>query len=371
MPPAEQDGTGLSLSVSLAGLPQDADLQLTLPGDYADYARVSLGQILETVFPVDEAGRQAVEDKLDVGENPDLPDIYDCFLPVIDQYRRGLCSLKLTTGLDGAAGGPAELSDLVSRHWQPATAGSGDNPPCSRLALTIEPEYCALDYAVAQGYWENSAELLAWLQAHTLLYFLDKHEYRLPAPVDAGQGVALSDTVENLCHRNLLHAAEDTGVEDTGAEDTEAYRITPAGRQFIGALLAETESYIDRFDEFKDVFWDEETGAAEFATGYGDDLRVPVFIAEGLDPVRTVFLLRLYDGALDRFAATWPELIGDAGFFNRILEPVVNRAPAPEELLPAIIEDGYAYTEAQAESAREGQVQARIARQVAGNSPPG
>ncbi len=364
MPPAEQDGTGLSLSVSLAGLPKDADLQLTLPGDYADYARVSLGQLLETVFPADEAARQSVEDKLDVGENPDLPDIYDCFLPVIDQHRRGLCSLKLTTGLEGSDSIPAQLSDLVSRYWQLTPAGSGDNPPCSRLALTIEPEYCALDYAVAQGYWENPAELLAWLQTHTLLYFLDKHEYRLPAPVDAGRGVALSDTVENLCHRNLLHAAEDTGAEDTGA-----YRITPAGRQFIGALLAETESYIDRFDEFKDVFWDEETGAAEFDTGYGDDLRVPVFIAEGLDPVRTVFLLRLYDGALDQFAATWPELIGDADFFNRILEPVVNRAHAPEELLPAIIEDGYAYTEAQAESAREAQVQARIARQVAGNSP--
>ena len=361
LPAPERDGTGLSLSVSLAGLPPDADLQLTLPGDYA---RVSLGQLLETVFPADEAARQAVEDKLDVGENPDLPDIYDCFLPVIDQHRRGLCSLKLTTGLEGSDSIPAQLFDLVSRHWQPPTAGSGDNPPCSRLALTIEPEYRALDYAVAQGYWESSAELLAWLQTHTLLYFLDKHEYRLPAPVDAGRGAALSDTVENLCHRNLLHAAEDTGAEDTGV-----YRITPAGRQFIGALLAETESYIDRFDEFKDVFWDEETGAAEFATGYGDDLRVPVFIAEGLDPVRTVFLLRLYDGGLDRFAATWPELIGDAGFFNRILEPVVNRAPAPEELLPAIIEDGYAYTEARDESDRESQVQARIARQVAGNSP--
>jgi hypothetical protein len=33
-------------------------------------------------------------------------------------------------------------------------------------------------------------------------------------------------------------------------------------------------------------------------------LRVQIFIAEGLDPVRTVFLLRLYDGTLDEFAST-------------------------------------------------------------------
>ena len=89
-----------------------------------------------------------------------------------------------------------------------------------------------------------------------------------------------------------------------GPDEPDPLVITPAGRRFIGALLSETEACIDRFDVFKDVLWDSDTGSAEFDTGYGEDLRVQIFIAEGLDPARTVFLLRLYDGTLDEFAST-------------------------------------------------------------------
>ncbi len=343
----ESDGTGIALSVSLAGLPEDAILQLTLP---ADYSQVSLIQLLESVFPENEADCLVVEELLDVAENPDLPDIYDCFLPIFDQYRSGLCRLKLTT----AAGHQTRLSDITLDHLQPVSAGSGDGPALWGLELTIEPEYQALDYAAAQGYGGDREELLTWLRSCTLLYFLDQHEYRLPAWEAMTENDPLWPIVASLFQRGLLHSSGQTGYSE----------IAPEGRRFIHALLSETEACIDRFDRFKDTFWDEDTGAAEFDTGYGDDLRVQVFIAEGLDPVRTVFLLRLYDGTLDEFASTWPELIGDTDFFNRILEPVVNRCQVPEELLQEIVEDGYAGLEAWAESAREERFQASIARQV-------
>lgn len=349
----EGNGTGLALSLSLAGLPEDAILQLTLP---AVYSHMSLGRLLESVFPEDEADRLPVEELLDVAENPDLPDIYDCFLPVFDQYRSGLCRLKLTA----AAGQQARLSDIAIDHLQPALhpqsapAGSGNSPAPVGLELTIEPEYQALDYAAAQGYGGGREELLAWLRSCTLLYFLDRHEYRLPAWEAMTESDPLRPIAAGLFHQGLLRASGPTGYSE----------IAPEGRRFIQALLAETEACIDRFDLFKDTLWDEDTGAAEFDTGYGADLRVQVFIAEGLDPVRTVFLLRLYDGTLDEFAATWPELIGDTDFFNRILEPVVNRCQVPEELIQEIVEDGYACLEAWAEAAQEERLQANIAREV-------
>ena len=95
-----RDGTNIALWVSRSGMPPDAVLEIALP---VDYARLSLGQLLDAVFPEDEADQLVVEGMLDVAENPDLPDIYDCFLPVIDQHRSGLCYLKLTAG--GGRGG--------------------------------------------------------------------------------------------------------------------------------------------------------------------------------------------------------------------------------------------------------------------------
>ena len=341
-------GLGFALSVSLSGMPPDAVLEIVLPGDYAF---LSLGQLLDAIFPEDEAGQLAVEELLDAAENPDLPDIYDCFLPVIDQHHLGLCHFKLTAG----AGRAVELSDIAADLLQPAPAGvpagSVDNPAHLGLALTIEPEYLPLDYAIAQEYADSEEELLAWLQECTLLYFLDKHEYRLPPLAEISESSPLQPIAAGLFDHGFLASGCETGCPE----------ITPEGRRFIGALLSETEACIDRFNVFKDALWDWDTQSTEFDAGYGDDLRVQVFIAEGLDPVRTVFLLRLYDGTLDEFAATWPDLIGDTGFFNKILEPVVNRCQVPEGVIQEIVDDGYAYLEEQAEAIREERSQAQIA----------
>ncbi len=341
-------GLGFALSVSLAGMPLDAVLEIVLPGDYAF---LSLGQLLDAIFPEDEAGQLAVEELLDAAENPDLPDIYDCFLPLMDQYRSGLCHIKLSAGI----GRTAQLSDLAADLSQQlptaSRSGSLDNPaPCS-LELVIEPEYRPLDYAIEQGYVESQEELLSWLQLCTLLYFLDKHEYRLPPLAEISESSPLQPIAAGLFDCDFLAFGGETGCPE----------ITPEGRRFIGALLAETEACIDRFNVFKDALWDWDTQSTEFDTGYGDDLRVQVFIAEGLDPVRTVFLLRLYDGTLDECAATWPELIGNSGFFDQVLEPVVNRCQVPEEVIQEIVDDGYTYLEEQAEAIREERSQAQMA----------
>ena len=197
-------GAGFVLWMSLSGMPPDASLEIALPGDYA---RLSLGQLLDSVFPEDEDGRLAMEEMLDVVENPDLPDIYDCFLPVFDHYRSGLCLLKLT----GGVGRPVRLSDIASDLLQPVPAAStkfpGEKPASFGLELTVEPEYRPLDYAVSQGYAGSEDELLAWLQSCTLLYFLDKHEYRLPPLTEMSESSPLQPIAKAFLTANSLPLA--------------------------------------------------------------------------------------------------------------------------------------------------------------------
>ena len=367
-----------ALSIFLEGMDPEDDFQVVLP---IGYARNSIGWLLDQVFPADEQGRNTIEAYLNVRANPDLPEIYAVMLQVTEEWRMGLCALSVSTGSDYKL----DLADPASNHLvSPSADGApADGPtvgaplvgalPC--LDLRVAQEYSALEYAVSQGFWQSRDELLDWLRGLTVLYFMDKFEYDLPAP-DPDSGQYPISGVARLQDENLVALCGDTG----------GFYITEDGRGLIGRLLAETESYIEQYDHFKDVDFDEDAGEVRFERSRGVDLRVQVFIAEGLDPIRTVFLLRLYDGAMDEFAPTWPALGGfpallppsfprrretrpgagfagktgretglldDEGFFDKFLEPAVNRYNVPEELIGRVIDAGYAYMEEQHEQARQ------------------
>ena len=102
----------------------------------------------------------------------------------------------------------------------------------------------------------------------------------------------------------------------------------------------------------------------EFGTGRGIDLRVQVFLAEGLDPVRTVFLLRLYDGSMDEYLPVWRTETHDETFFDLILEPAVNRYDVGEPLIGLVVEQGYGYLEERRDQAREQEARRMVRRRV-------
>jgi hypothetical protein len=204
------------------------------------------------------------------------------------------------------------------------------------------------------GFWETREELLEWLRSLTLLYFLDKHEVEIAAPLAGGSGSGLKAAVAALQAKGLI----------SGSPDTQIFGITREGRRFVGRLLDETESYIDRYDHFTDTEFDPDLDAVEFGTGQGVDLRVQVFLAEGLDPIRTVFLLRLYDGSLDDSLSNWEALMDDEAFFESILEPVVNRCHVGETVIGQIVESGYGFMEEREERARELEAQQEILRRL-------
>ena len=320
-------GSYLTVSLQLAGLPADAMLEVRLPREAVDVGR---DELLDWVFPFDEDDRSVIQEAFDLEENPDLPEIYESFLVVVEQSRAGLCRIELT-----------------------------EQSSCD-ISLLLTPVYDALGYAAEHGYDAGEPDLLEWLQLCAAIYFLDRHEVPLPAMGSLVDGDGLKDVIGRILSLGLA------GPSENG----EGCEITGEGRRFIGRLLSETETYIDRYDIFKDVVWDEETGQALFDTGHGDDLRVETFVVEAVDPVRAVFLLRLYDGTLDEYVEDWEKLVGSREFYNRILEPVVDRSVTPPDLLDEIVDQGLSLLEDARQMEAEREFNARIARRV-GDAPGG
>jgi len=333
-------GGPIEVQVSLAGMDPDDVLSVVLP---AKFSGVTVSQLLDHIFPPGEGEQRSVASMFDLRANPDLPDIYAVFLEAFDECRKGRCTLSFS-GDDGL---DLDLSGLVSQQHP-------------RFPIQITQQYRAIEFATQTVFWRNKEELLEWLQLLTVLYFLDKHEVEIPAPPPHGSGPGLIAAVAALQSKDLISCSL----------DTQTFGITEEGRGFIGRLLSETESYIDLYDHFKDTVFNLapalldgdmlEPDTVEFDTGRGVDLRVQVFLAEGLDPFRTVFLLRLYDGALDGFVSTWEGLIDDESFFDSILEPVVYRCEVDESMIGRIVDSGYGYLEERAERARELQAQQEI-----------
>ena len=350
---SEYRDSPLQLRAHLRGMrPEDA-LEVVLPSEYAG---LRIGELLEVVFPEDEEGRSRLEGMFDLRENPDLPEIYGAMLEVLSKWRLGGCCLNLSLA-DGTA---VELSDTTVGLLQPPEPQGSGHPTYPVLNLVMEQEFPTMDHAVQEGYWEDKASLMGWLQSLTLLYFLDKHEFKLSPDPSTETERRLVALAESLVEGRIILPSEETGF----------FRITEYGRGVLGSQIAETESYIDRYDIFKDVAYDEEPGTVEFGSGRGEDLRVQIYIDEGLDPARTVFLLRMYDGTLDEFTRTWQGRIHDESFYNEVLEPVMDHHQVEDDLIGQIIESGFAHVEEEMEAQREKRSNQRILEKVRGTPGP-
>jgi hypothetical protein len=318
---------------------------------------LSVSQLLDRTFPSCAEERQAISAQFDLRGNPDLPDIYAVFLAVCDEWRDWRCALRVTS-TDGA---DVDLTAPVSGLLTTDT----DLP---LTALRLEQRYCALEYAVRRGFSSSRRELLDWMRSLTALYFIDKHEVLLRPGSLPESAPALREALASLLAQGLIAVSPSTEPDDDGrsdvASDAPPCALTPLGRRFIGGLLVETESLIDQYDHYKDTVVDVDREMAEFDTGRGVDLRVEAFLADGLDPIRAVFLLRLYDGAFDHRLRDWQDAIEGEEFYEGILEPVVNRHGATPEAMEAVIESGLSWLEEQQEQARREAAERDILRRA-------
>ena len=354
---------------------QDDLLQVELP---CEFLVGSLSQLLDGVFPSEEAARPEVTERFDLRANPDLPEIYAVFLAVCNEWRDWRCALGVSVD-----GGEVSLDSPAS-----ALVKSAED---SSLWLHLEQRYSPLEYAVRHGLWESRDGLLDWMRSLTALYFLDKHEVSIEAGGAHTVGLGLHRALGSLQEQGLVAPAE-AGKSATGdtlgdtygdtpgdlpegipegdlPEGIPSLAITPQGRRFIAGLLEETESCIELYDHYQDVLADPGRDSVEFGTVRGVDLRVQAFLAEELDPVRTVFLLRLYDGTLDARLSDWEAVIELDDFYEAVLEPVVNRDSVAPEEMERVIESGYAWLEERQERERRDAADRELLRRAGGEAP--
>jgi hypothetical protein len=321
------DGS-IELQVTLGDMGLEDAFRVTLP---PAYARLRLGELFDQVFREDAPQEARIRQGFNLKENPDLPEMYDALIEVFRDWRGGRCTLRFYVN----HGPEMELSDEVGRHLVVRRPGGRGESPGGLLDLVIEQRYRALEYAVDRGFGEGVQQLLEWLQARTLLYFMDRHGFSLEADPGPEVDRRLLPIALGLCELNIVAPSQEKGT----------FEITREGRRALADMIAEVESNITHYDVFGDVVYDRKTGTVEFDTGRGDDLRVQVYEVEGLDPVRTLFLHLLYDGSLDSLPTDWRDAIHDREFFEGLLSPVVDRDEIDADLMEQIIESGLAQVE--------------------------
>lgn len=335
------DGPSPSVSKEVSGAPGavvlrvslgEMDLRdafcVTLP---ADFEGLTVGELLDRVFGEDDEGRQSVVDSLDESGNPDLPDMHRELVEVVRLWRAGRCEMAVYVN----CGPRIALAESAGKHLVQSVEGA------AVLDLVLEQTFEPLAWFARQG--GDADDLLGWLRGCVLLYFMDKHGFELSPEPECERDRRLLPIAESLRNQGFVEASEDGGT----------FAIAGEGRAYLGELIAETEDYIDRYDVFARVRVDEEAEIAEFGVRGGHDLRAQVYEDEGLDPLRVVFLLRLYDGTLDEGLTRWRDDIHDASFFDGLLRPALDRDEVDATVLDWVIEAGFAEVEEAAENERE------------------
>ena len=308
-----------------------------------DITSLSLRELFAQVFPSDPLLQSPFRQQLDINGNPDLPDMYDALVDIFARVELSLCSVQTYVN----HGPKLDDTAVVSQHLSMT-----DTPPV--LDLVLEQRFSAIDYAVRRGDFADQDEVLAWMRSRVLLYFLDTPDYvLLTEPVD-DTDVALLPIAQTLVDEGLIERPAEPGP----------FEITELGQETIHEMTAEVENVLERYEVFGDVLYDPETGECDFGTGVGDDLRIPVYEAEAVSPVRAVLLVELCDGEFARMADDWRTAIHDREFFEALLLPVVERPLVGEGDIDAIIDAGFAFMEQQAQEASLADEDAQLRRSV-------
>ena len=332
------------LRVTLGDMGLEDAFRIRLP---PGTSRLTVSSLLDEVFSEEDAAQLRFLSALDIQANPDLPAMYEELLDIFAQWRRGDCTLRFFD----RHGSQVRLADRVEDHVNFRVSQRGERAVSATLDLAIEQTHDVLGRFADWG--GGNRALMRWLQPRVFLYFMDKHRFRLSVDPRDKLGRGLLPIANELASSGLVARSEESGV----------YEPADEGEKLIQQMVVEAESYIDRFDLFSDTLL-EPDDEVEFGTGVGEDLRVQVYGSEGVDPVRAVFLLLLYDSTLDAYSETWREAVHQEEFFNELLRPVLDHTRVDDELIGLVIESGYAHSEQLSEAAEERAFEQDVLRRV-------
>ena len=319
-PVSDEGGAPLVLRITLGDMELLDGFYMSLPSNVAS---VSIEDVIRKyVLCENESDRNAVKQKLARDPNPDLMEIYDSLLWLYQQAESGDVTLNYYIN-NGASDIPP--TDPVSAHQQTCTTNDGDSYNLLDLVLEV---YDNVD--PFSGMTDEQRDMMLMdFRSVFILYLMDRYGYQ-PEDQDSDVAACLSPILDYLASENteLLHLEE-------------KYFITPKGHELLNNIIDEAEFYIDNYDIFGDVSI-VRGGEISFNTGYGENLIVPVFVREGIEPRRVLFIAALYLGNLDHLISDLTMLFSEEPF--RQLFSLIHNSPSAEnvgtELLDRIISAG-------------------------------
>ena len=321
-------------------MPIDDAFWVALPHELSS---LPLQELFNRVFPPDPSLRQPFLERLDVNGNPDLPDMYDSLVDIFAFTQLGLCTVETHVN----HGPKLHDSEVVRNHLADTAA-----PPL--LDLVLEQRFSAIDYAVRCGDFTDRDGALDWMRSRVLLYFLGELDYVLPTEPHDETDAALLPTAQTLVEDGLIERPAGSS----------SFEVNDLGTEALQEMSALVENVIERYEVFADVLYDPESGDCEFDLGIGVDLRIPVYEAESISPVRAVFLVELNDGEFYRMADDWRTAILDGDFLEALLLPVVERPLVDAVHLDAIIDAGFEFMEDRARESSHADEDAQLRRSI-------
>jgi hypothetical protein len=156
-----------------------------------------------------------------------------------------------------------------------------------------------------------------------------------------GEGKPLDPTVDHPALQELIEWAEKEQLIEIDVKGVR-YKLTAKGKQLHEKQLDEAQVLIRKYDIFGDVDVDA-SGTAHFDSKLGNDLRVPIFELEDLDPFRARLLIGLNDGEWND--EDLENIATNIDFYDEVFAPIES-APTVEDFgkarLISVIDQGKA-----------------------------
>jgi len=264
--------------------------------------------------------RNELKNRLLIYPNPDLSDIQDI---LTDIFTAGNVNIQYHIN-NGETN--VQPDDPLYIHEQ--------------LQVTNDYIYKLIDIVLEVHYRVNLTEsqknvMLDDFRQVFILYAIDKFGY---SPDFENMNPQIAEMMLALLKKL---SSDDFSLIQINGDDWSHPTIFYKGYDLLDSIIDEAEFYISNYDIFGDVcikgFKD-----ILFYTGYGDNLIIPVFIREGIDPYRAIFLSALYLGNMDEIFSNLNRLSSEEIFSElfRLIAISQTEKDVSPEFLDMIIAEG-------------------------------
>lgn len=308
----------------------DFDLRVTFGDDALDYAfwvtipsaaeNLTLRQLIKQhLLGETREDRERIAASLDTETNPDLPELYLAIRRAFDDMEKGKAIVRFHLNK-----GPRDvnLDELVTGHFSRAYSREFDLD-YRLIDLVID----VTDLPRIAIPPQRQAEMVREFRALLLIYLMDRYGQDFAFE---GQDLDRSG-VEAVADWAVMQGWLDLSAKMVAGEYQPVYIRTEEGNKLVRTVVRETDDLIKNYDQFGDVTLDD---PPRFRTGRGEDLRVWVYQAENVEPIRAAFLMNLENGYYDQ---SWRQAFKDDAFFRDLLMIAGATAPVSPQKLERII----------------------------------